>query len=158
MAGWILALAEYDITCVTPKAIKSQALADLLAQFPSGEHEPTEVHLPIKVHVSTAAVETYWDLKFDGASRAEKGGAGITLTSQEGQKFYLSYKLDFECSNNEAKYEVLILGLIVAQKKGLCKLKIWGNSKLVVKETMGDFTLKEPLLAPYHTIVHKLLT
>lgn len=113
MARWLLALAEYDITCVNPKAIKSQALADLLAQFPSGEHEPAEVSLPGAVHVSAAAVEAYWDLKFDGASGAEKGGAGITLTS-EGEKFHLSYKLDFECSNNEAEYEALILGLIAA--------------------------------------------
>ncbi|XP_028114047.1 uncharacterized protein LOC114312068 [Camellia sinensis] len=156
MARWILALAKYDITCVTSKAIKSQALADFLARFPSGEHELAEVHLPGEVHVSTAVVKTYWDLKFDGTSGVGKGGAGIT--SQEGEKFHLSYKLDFECSNNEAKYEALILGLIAAQKKGLHKLKIWGDSKLVVKQTMGDLTLKEPLLAPYHTIVQKLLT
>ncbi|XP_028105055.1 uncharacterized protein LOC114304077 [Camellia sinensis] len=139
MARWLLALAEYDISCVIPKAIKSQALADLLAQFPSGEHEPAEVPLPGEVHVSAAVVETYWDLKFDGASGAGKGGDGITLTSQEGEKFHLSYKLDFECSNNEAEYESLILGLIAAQKKGLRKLKIWGDSKLVVKQTIGDF-------------------
>ncbi|XP_028114051.1 uncharacterized protein LOC114312071 [Camellia sinensis] len=158
MARWILAVAEYDITCVTPNAIKSQALVDLLAQFPSGEHEPTEVHLPGEVHVSTAAVETFWDLKFDGASGAEKGGTGITLTSYKEEKFHLSYKLDFECSNNKAKYEALILGLIVVQKKGLRNLKIWGDSKVVVKQTMGDFALKKPLLAPYHTIIQKLLT
>ncbi|XP_028089235.1 uncharacterized protein LOC114289665 [Camellia sinensis] len=100
-------------------AIKSQVLTDLLAQFPSGEHELVEVPLPGEVHVSVAAIETYWDFKFDGASGAGKGGAGVTLTSQEGEKFHLSYKLDFECSNNEAEYEALILGLIVAQKKGL---------------------------------------
>ncbi|XP_028114983.1 uncharacterized protein LOC114312887 [Camellia sinensis] len=158
MTRWLLALAEYDITCVTPKAIKNQALADLLAQFPSGEHEPAEVPLPGKVHVSAAAVETYWDLKFDGASGVGKGGAGITLTNQARENFHLSYKLDFECSNNEAEYEALILGLIAAQKKGLRKLKIWGDSKLVVKQIMGDFALKEPLLAPYHTVVQRLLT
>ncbi|XP_028114221.1 uncharacterized protein LOC114312222 [Camellia sinensis] len=147
MARWLLALAEYDITCVTPKAIKSQALADLLAQFPSGS----------EVHVSAAAVEAYWDLKFGGASGAGKGGASITLTS-EGEKFHLSYKLDFECSNNEAEYEALILGLIAAQKKGLRKLKIWGDSELVVRQTIGDFALKEPLLGPYRTVVQGLLT
>ncbi|XP_028116476.1 uncharacterized protein LOC114314220 [Camellia sinensis] len=140
------------------KAIKSQALTNLLAQFPSGEHEPGKVPLPGEVHISATAVETYWDIKFDGASGAGKGGAGITLTSQEGKKFHLSYKLDFECSNNEVKYKVLILGLIAAQKKALCKPKIWDGSKLVVKQTLGDFALKEPLLAPYRTIVQKLLT
>ncbi|XP_028085998.1 uncharacterized protein LOC114286976 [Camellia sinensis] len=157
MTRWLLALVEYDITCVTPKAIKSQTLADLFAQFPSSEHELAEVPLPGEVHVSAVAVETYWDLKFDGASRARKCGAGITPTNQKGEKFHLSYKLHFECSNNEAEYEALILGLIATQKKGLRKLKIWGNSKLVVKQTMGDFTLKEPLLAPYCTIDQKLL-
>ncbi|XP_028061891.1 uncharacterized protein LOC114265319 [Camellia sinensis] len=158
MTRSLLALAEYDITCVTPKAIKSQALADLLAQFPSGEHEPAKVPLPGEVHVSAAAVETYWDLKFDGTSGAGNGGAGITLTSQEGEKFHLSHKIDFECSNNEVKYEAMILGLIAAQKKGLRKLKIWGDSKPVIKQTMGDFALKETLLASYHTVVQRLLT
>ncbi|XP_028054185.1 uncharacterized protein LOC114258431 [Camellia sinensis] len=157
MTRWLLALAEYDIACVTSKVIKSKALADLLAQFPSGEHEPAKVPLPGEFHVSTAAIETYWDLKFDGASGARKGGTGVTLTSQEGEKFHLSYKLDFECLNNEAEYETLILGLIAAQKKGLCKLRIWGDSKLVVKQTMGDFALKEPLLTPYRTVVQRLL-
>ncbi|XP_028054231.1 uncharacterized protein LOC114258477 [Camellia sinensis] len=158
MARWLLVLAEYNITCVTPKAIKIQALADLLAQFPSGEHEHVEVPLPGEIYVSVVAIESYWDLKFDGASGAGKGGFGITLTSQTGEKFHLSYKLDFECSNNEAKYEVLILGLIATQKKGIHKSKIWGDSKLVVKQTMGDFALKEPLLAPYCTVVQRLLT
>ncbi|XP_028127092.1 uncharacterized protein LOC114323632 [Camellia sinensis] len=158
MARWLLDLVEYDITCVTPKAIKGQALADLLAQFLYGEHESAEVPLPGEVHISAAAIETYWDLKFDRTSVAGKGGVGVTLTSQEREKFHLSYKLDFECSNNEAEYEMLILGLISAQKKGLHKLKIWGDFKFVVKKMMGDFALKEPLLAPYRTIVQKLLT
>ncbi|XP_028060602.1 uncharacterized protein LOC114264207 [Camellia sinensis] len=128
MEIWLLVLVEYEIASVTPKAIKSQTLVDLLAQFPYGEHESAKVPPPGEVHVSADAVETYWDLKFDGASGVGKGGVGITLTCQEGKKFHLSYKLDFECSNNEAEYEALILGLIATQKKGLRKLKIWGDS------------------------------
>ncbi|KAI3681389.1 hypothetical protein L6452_36183 [Arctium lappa] len=34
-----LTLAGYDMKCVTPNAIKSKALVDLLAHFPSGEYE-----------------------------------------------------------------------------------------------------------------------
>ncbi|XP_028102204.1 uncharacterized protein LOC114301451 [Camellia sinensis] len=143
------------------KALVKEWVADeppdtLLGTVPFGEHEPAEVSLPGAVHVSAAAVEAYWDLKFDGASGAGKGGAGITLTS-EGEKFHLSYKLDFECSNNEAEYEALILGLIAAEKKGLRKLKILGDSELVVRQRMGDFALKEPLLGPYRTVVQGLL-
>lgn len=35
IAKWLLLTSEFDITAVQPKAIKSQALADLLAHFPS---------------------------------------------------------------------------------------------------------------------------
>ncbi|GKC01672.1 hypothetical protein Tco_0987808, partial [Tanacetum coccineum] len=34
-----LTLAGYDMKCVTPNAMKSQALVDLLAHFPCGEYE-----------------------------------------------------------------------------------------------------------------------
>ncbi|XP_028121011.1 uncharacterized protein LOC114318342 [Camellia sinensis] len=49
MAQWILALVEYEITCVMPKAIKSQALADLLAQFPSSEHKFAEAEYEVLI-------------------------------------------------------------------------------------------------------------
>lgn len=158
MARWLWALVEYDITCITPRAIKSQTLAYLLAQFSSGEQEPDEVALLGKAYASAAEVDTYCDLKFDGALGLGKGCSVITLTSQNGERLHLSYKLDFGCSSNEVEYEALILGLIAAQKKGLRRLKIWGDFKLVVKQTLGDFALKEPLLAPYCSIVQRLLT
>ena len=34
LAQWLLQFSEYEIVPITPKAIKSQAIADLLAQFP----------------------------------------------------------------------------------------------------------------------------
>lgn len=38
ISQWLLQLAQYDLKARTPKAIKSQATTDLLAQFP-GEEE-----------------------------------------------------------------------------------------------------------------------
>ncbi|XP_028055668.1 uncharacterized protein LOC114259836 [Camellia sinensis] len=157
VARWLLALGEFEITCVAPKAIKSQALADLLAQFPSGDYEPVNEKLRGEVHAAMASEESFWTLSFDGATAGGKRGTGIVLRSKSGEKFYLSYKLDFHCSNNEAKYEALMLGLIAAEKHGIKKIRIRGDSKLIVKQVSRQFVLKEPALATYRTTVQRLL-
>ncbi|XP_028053606.1 uncharacterized protein LOC114257970 [Camellia sinensis] len=157
VARWLLALGEFEITCVAPKAIKSQALADLLAQFSSGDYKPVNEELRGEVHAAMVSEESFWTLSFDGAAAGGKGGTGIVLTSKNGEKLYLSYKLDFHCSNNEAEYEALILGLIVAEKHSIKKIRIRGDSKLIVKQVSGQFVLKEPVSATYRTTVQRLL-
>lgn len=44
-ARWFLILSEYDLKCMVPQAIKSQAYAYLLAIFPSGTFEPPHEEL-----------------------------------------------------------------------------------------------------------------
>lgn len=39
-------LSEFNITIINPKGIRSQALADLLAQFSTDEHKPLCEDLP----------------------------------------------------------------------------------------------------------------
>lgn len=61
-----------DITVANPKGIKSQALADLLAQFPAGEHEPVCEFLSCE-EVSLVK-ESEWRLVFDGSTTQQGGG------------------------------------------------------------------------------------
>ncbi|XP_028102710.1 uncharacterized protein LOC114301947 [Camellia sinensis] len=140
-----------------PKAIKSQVVADLLAQFPSGDYEPVNEELRGEVHTTMASKESFWTLSFDGAAARGKGGTRIVLISKSGEKLYLSYKLDFHCSNNEAEYEALILGLIAAEKHNIKKIWIRGDSMIIVKQVSRQFVLKEPTLATYRTTVQRLL-
>ncbi|CAL5396957.1 unnamed protein product [Camellia sinensis] len=130
---------------------------DLLAHFPSGEHEPPSDELSgdefQAVKVNT---EGEWSLSFDGSSTSKGGGAGIVLISLNQTKVNLSYKLDFKCSNNETEYEALILGLMAALHLGVSLLCIKGDSNLVVKQTNGDYAVKEPPLASYRTIVQRV--
>jgi len=44
-----------------------------------------------------------------------------------------SYKLAFECSNNEAEYEAMIIGLKILRKLNAKRISIYGDSKLVIK-------------------------
>ena len=40
ISQWLLQLSQYDLRMGTPRAVKSQAIADLLAQFPGEEEFP----------------------------------------------------------------------------------------------------------------------
>lgn len=52
-----------------------------------------------------------WKLYFDRANSKEGNGVGILLVSPEGNLMPLSFKLEFEATNNVAKYEAFLLGL-----------------------------------------------
>jgi ribonuclease HI len=45
----------------------------------------------------------------------------------------LSYKLEFEATNNVAEYEALILGLRATREMGIQEIAVFGDAKLVVQ-------------------------
>lgn len=151
----MLALAEFEIACVTPKAIKCQALLDLLAQFPSERCERLEEALPDDGFEALVAStnEALCSLSFDGATGGGLGGTEIVLQNNKGEKCYLAYKLNFPFSNNKTEYEALILGLLATKERKIKRLEIVGDSKLVILQTEGVYALKELMLAPCRTTV-----
>ena len=68
----------------------------------------------------------------------------------------MSFKLNFPCTNNTAKYEAYLTGLAVAREMGIKHLRVIGDSNLIVCQTKGAFALKEPLLAPYRAMAQML--
>ena len=42
ISQWLLQLSQYDLKTGTPKVVKSQAIVDLLAQFPGEEEFPLD--------------------------------------------------------------------------------------------------------------------
>ena len=74
-----------------------------------------------------------WQVQFDGSSSNTGQGDGVVLASPQGQEIPLAFKLDFHCTNNEAEYEALLLGLIFAQNVGALGLCIRGDSNLIIK-------------------------
>ena len=50
-----------------------------------------------------------------------------------GEEHRFAYKLLFPYLNNEANYEALVVGLKVAKRLGIKKLKVFWDSKLVIK-------------------------
>ena len=54
-------------------------------------------------------------MHIDGSSNRQVGGAGVILLSPEGNVVKCMVHLDFPTTNNEAEYEVLVVGLDLAR-------------------------------------------
>jgi hypothetical protein len=69
-----------------------------------------------------------WNIFFDGASSKEGVGAGVVFVSPCQDTILLSYKLEFEATNNVAEYEARVLGLRVAKDMGIEELSVFGDA------------------------------
>ena len=127
----MLQLSQYDLKTRTPKAVKSQAIANLLAQFPGEEEFPWDVEVLGEV-VIVEEVREQWVMKFDGSSTTQLGGVEVVLYHEEDKVVALSFKLEFSCSNNTAEYEAYLTRLATALKMGIKHLRVMGDSNLVV--------------------------
>lgn len=75
-------LAEFELQFVSTKTIKSRALAEFIAEW-------TPVPDDMEEEETTAPAqrdERDWVLHFDGSFTLEGAGAGVLLTSPEGDK------------------------------------------------------------------------
>ncbi|KAL5559112.1 hypothetical protein UlMin_035323 [Ulmus minor] len=158
LTRWILALSEFDIRVISPTAKRSQALAELLATFPTaGGYLVNDEVLGEAHKVATIEEEQKWQLMFDRAATAGKGGIGIVLIGPESQVITKACKMMYGCSNNEAEYEALITGLELAASKGVTHLVIKGDSHLVIQQLKGEFAVKELALTKYRAKAQQIL-
>jgi ribonuclease HI len=166
LGKWAMSLMEFDITYVPQKAIKGQALADFLAAHPVPDDSPLVVELPDE-EVFSVEVEPPWELYFDGASRIEtdpdgastrRAGAGIVFKTPQGGTIYHSFSLlKEECSNNEAEYEALLFGLLLALSMDIRDLRAYGDSQLIVRQVNDIYEVRKPELVPYYKAAQSLM-
>lgn len=121
-------------------------MANLLANFlgTSGFSLPQQEVFVIE--------EQAWSLHFDSLSSSQGGGIRVVLKSL-GEEYTFAYKLRFSCLNNEVEYEALMVILKVAKRLGIKRLKVFGDSKLVIKQVKGTYGVKSPSLAAYRAII-----
>ena len=91
ISQWLLKLSQYDLKAGTPKAVKGQAIADLLAQFPTEEEFTLDNEVLGEVAMAEE-VREQWIMKFDGSSTAQSGGMGVVLYHEEDVVVALSFK------------------------------------------------------------------
>jgi ribonuclease HI len=82
-------------------------------------------------------LSSVWTINFDGSKRLQDAGSGVVLISPQGNKLKYVLRMSFpQASTNEAEYEALFHGMKMAKACGATRLKIFGDSNLVVLQVM----------------------
>nr|XP_025661188.1 uncharacterized protein LOC112756783 [Arachis hypogaea] len=143
LVKWLVELSEFDITYEGRASIKSQFLADFIAEF--SVPSTTEDHIQ-------------WSLYVDGSSNPQGCGAGIILDDGRGNVIEHSLNFSFKASNNQSEYEALIAGLRLAADLNITELKVYCDSLLIVQQVNNLYQVKDPLLSKYLDVVQNLLS
>ncbi|KAK2979952.1 hypothetical protein RJ640_017967 [Escallonia rubra] len=147
MGKWVLALIKYSLTYVPQKAVKEQALADFLASHPCNNPEDGVIYVGIAP----------WRMTFDGSKTSQGTSAGIVLISLDGNIHQFAFQIEKDCSNNQAEYEALIIGLEILLDMHITTVQISGDSQLVIKQLNREFKCNAPGLEMYFSIATYLL-
>jgi ribonuclease HI len=94
-----------------------------------------------------------WKMFFDGASSSEGAGAGVVFMSPSQETISLSYKLEFETTNNVAEYEALVLGLRAAKEMGIEEITVFGDAEVIIQQVKNAYRAKHPRLRSYRNEV-----
>ena len=107
-------LGTFDIKYMPRTSVKGQVLADLVAEFtepPMEELKPAEKMDGKLVGTISQRGLSLWEVYVDRASNQKGLGIGLVLISPEKVIIEKSLRLDFPATNNEAEYEVLLMGI-----------------------------------------------
>jgi ribonuclease HI len=144
IAKWALRLMGLDITYVLQMAIKSLALADVVAKWIETQKPPAPV------------TREHWSMYFDDSFTLNGAGRGIILISPKLDRLRYAIWLHFCTTNNVAQYEALVNSLRVADELGVQRLYISGDFELIINKIMGESNCHDPLMVAYRQEVRKL--
>ena len=117
-------------------------------QLTSNQHK-TQVKIEEVVESLEPNQIDIWKLFFDGSGMKDGAGARVVLISHEKENITQSCKLDFEFTNNVAKYEGFLLGLQLAKSLKVQNLSVFTVSELIVKQVRNACQTKHPRLRSY---------
>ncbi|PKI76189.1 hypothetical protein CRG98_003416, partial [Punica granatum] len=158
ISKWRCQLTEYDIEYVPRTSVKGQAIADHLAEFPIEDDTPINSDFPDEeiIQVDSEENKFAWKMYLNGAVNSTGSGIGAVLISPDGRYYPIAAKVDFPCTNNVAEYEACILGMQAAIDFKVKELEVFGDSMLIIFQTLGQWKTKDAKLVPYHEYLEKL--
>ena len=105
MVKWAVELSEFDIKYEPRGSIKGQIFADFMVELSSET-------------VQDAKDDFRWVLSVDGSSNKLGSGAGVILEGPNSVLIEQSLRFAVKASNNQAEYEALIAGILLAKEMG----------------------------------------
>jgi ribonuclease HI len=143
IAKWSVELMGETLAYAPRKAIKSQILADFVAEW-------TDTQLPPQVQAEC------WTLYFDESVMKTEAGAGLLFISPLGMHMRYAVHLHFPASNNMAEYEALLCGLRIAIETGIKRLDVRGDSQLMIDQVMKNVSCHDDKMEAYCNAVRAL--
>ena len=83
-----------------------QALADFITEFTITDED------------NVANEIEKWMIQTDGSSTQKRGGVGFVIITSKGEMLKYKVQLKFPATNNEVKYEGILMGLRVGKALG----------------------------------------
>jgi ribonuclease HI len=90
-----------------------------------------------------------WKLLFDSSTCREGQGVGVVLVSPRSAILEQSVCLEYFCTNNQAEYEAILLGLQILSSMGIKSVEPLGDPLLVVQQIAGVFQCFDGSLNAY---------
>jgi len=105
MVHWAIELYEFNIQYELRGPIKGQVYANFMVElmFESSQPDPNRFQ---------------WVLSIDGSFNQQGNGVGVILEGPNRLLIEQALKFAFKASNNEAEYEALIVGMLLAKELG----------------------------------------
>jgi ribonuclease HI len=144
IAKWSVELMCKTLSYAPRKAIKSQILADFVAEWTDTQLPPPQIQAEC------------WTLYFDGSVMQTGAGAGLLFVSPLGEHMRYAVHLHFPASNNMSEYEALLCGLKIAIETGIKRLDVRGDSQVVIDQVMKNATCHDDKMEAYCRAVRAL--
>jgi len=114
----VVELSEFDELYKPRGLIKGQVYADFVVELSS-----------IATHQEGPGFR--WVLSVEGSSNQQGSGVGVILEGPNGLLIEQALRFTFKASNNQAEYEALITGMLLAKEMGAGGLLAKSDSLLV---------------------------
>jgi ribonuclease HI len=144
IAQWAVEIRQYDVVFIPRWAIKSQALADFIAEWTDSGLRGID-ELPY-----------HWVIYFDGFYTLKGVWAGVVLIPPEGDILKYAVQFEFPATNNIVEYEGLVTGLRLTKDLGIRQLLIRGDSQLVAKQVQKEYDCNNHKMVEYLTEVQRM--
>jgi ribonuclease HI len=144
IAKWSVELMDETLAYAPCKTIKSQILADFVAEWTDTQLPPPQIQAEC------------WTLYFDGSVMKTGAGVGLLFISPLGEHMRYAVRLHFPMSNNMAEYEALLCGLRIAIETGIKRLDVRGDLQLVIDQVMKNASCHDDKMEAYCNAVRAL--
>ena len=138
MLRWSVELSKFDIQYSLRTTIKAQVLADFISKLTPEDHA-----------VGQGNNQDARTLYVDGLSTTGAAEVGLVLKSPSGETYKRLLQLQFQATNNEAEYEVLLHGLCLTLEMHVDDLEVLSDSQLVMRHVNGNYEARDPTMASY---------